>query len=43
MQDRTIETLWQFMERGILSDGNRHDALVYFGRRISRPGQEFSA
>lgn len=36
MQDRTIETLWQFMERGILSDGNRHDALVYFGRRISR-------
>ena len=30
------ETLWKFMERGILSDGNRHDALVYFGRRISR-------
>ena len=29
-------TLWKFMERGILSDGNRHDALVYFGRRISR-------
>ena len=29
-------TLWKFMERGILSDNNRHDALVYFGRRISR-------
>jgi len=24
------------MESGILADGNRHDALVYFGRRISR-------
>lgn len=30
------ETLWNFMERGILADENRHDALVYFGRRISR-------
>ena len=29
-------TLWKFIERGILSDRNRHDALVYFGRRISR-------
>lgn len=29
-------TLWKFMERGILSDGNRHEALVYFGRHISR-------
>lgn len=30
------ETLWKFMERGIVSDKNRHDALVYFGRRVSR-------
>ena len=30
------ETLWKFMERGILSDNNRHAAMVYFGRRISR-------
>ena len=30
------ETLWKFMEKGILADGNRHDALVYFGRRTSR-------
>ncbi len=30
------ETIWKFLERAILSDGNRHDALVYFGRRISR-------
>ena len=29
-------TLWQFLEQGILADNNRHDALVYFGRRISR-------
>lgn len=29
-------TLWQFLEQGILADHNRHDALVYFGRRISR-------
>lgn len=30
------ETLWKFLERGLLADGNRHDALVYFGRRVSR-------
>ena len=30
------ETLWKFMERGIVADKNRHDALVYFGRRVSR-------
>ena len=30
------QTVWKFLESGILSDGNRHDALVYFGRRISR-------
>ena len=24
------------MEKGILADENRHDALVYFGRRTSR-------
>lgn len=24
------------MESGILADRNRHDAFVYFGRRISR-------
>lgn len=30
------KTLWKFLEYGILSDNNRHDALVYFGRRISR-------
>lgn len=35
-QEALNETLWQFMKRGILADGNRHDALVYFGRRISR-------
>ena len=35
-QDFPRETLWKFLERGILADGNRHDALVYFGRRISR-------
>lgn len=29
-------TLWQFLEQSILADNNRHDALVYFGRRISR-------
>ena len=28
--------MWKFLESGILSDGNRHDAFVYFGRRISR-------
>ena len=30
------QTLWKFLESGILADDNRHDALVYFGRRISR-------
>ena len=35
-QEFPEETLWKFMERGIYSDSNRHDALVYFGRRISR-------
>ena len=35
-QDFPNETLWKFIERGILNDQNRHDALVYFGRRISR-------
>lgn len=30
------ETLWQFMERGLLSCGQKYDALVYFGRRIDR-------
>jgi len=30
------QTLWNFLEHAILSDGNRHDAFVYFGRRISR-------
>ena len=30
------QTVWKYMESGILSDGNRHDALVYFGRHISR-------
>ena len=35
-QDNVHETLWQYMERGILADGNRHDAFVYFGHRISR-------
>lgn len=29
-------SLWQFIEQGILADENRHDALVYFSRRISR-------
>ncbi len=33
------KTLWKFVESGIAEDGNQHDALVYFGRRISR--QEF--
>ena len=28
--------MWKFLERGLLTDENRHDALVYFGRRISR-------
>ena len=30
------QTVWKFREGGILADGNRHDAFVYFGRRISR-------
>jgi acyl-CoA synthetase (AMP-forming)/AMP-acid ligase II len=30
------KTLWEFVESGIAEDGNQHDALVYFGRRISR-------
>ena len=30
------ETLWKYLERGILEDRDRHDALVYFGRRVSR-------
>ena len=30
------QTLWKYMESGILADRNRHDAFVYFGRRISR-------
>ena len=35
-QEFPHQTLWNFMERGILADNNRHDAFVYFGRRISR-------
>ena len=35
-QDFSNLTTWQFLERSILADDNRHDALVYFGRRISR-------
>ena len=35
-QEFAKETLWKFIERGILKDGNRHDALAYFGRRVSR-------
>ena len=35
-QEFPQKTLWKFLEDGILSDKNRHDALVYFGRRISR-------
>ena len=30
------QTLWKYLERGILNDHCHHDALVYFGRRISR-------
>ena len=30
------QTLWKYLERGILNDQCHHDALVYFGRRISR-------
>ena len=35
-QDTIHQTLWNFLEGGILADENRHDAFVYFGRRISR-------
>ena len=35
-QEFPQKTLWKFLESGILADENRHDALVYFGRRISR-------
>ena len=35
-QEFLKETLWKFLERGILKDQDRHDALVYFGRRVSR-------
>ena len=36
IEEMNKETLWKFMERGIVADNNRHDALVYFGRRVSR-------
>ena len=29
-------SLWRFLEQEMLADGDRHDALVYFGRRIKR-------
>ncbi len=35
-KDFPQKTLWKFLESGILEDNNQHDALVYFGRRISR-------
>lgn len=35
-QDFSNQTLWQFLERSILSYGSGNDAFVYFGRRISR-------
>lgn len=35
-QEFPNQTTWQFLESSILADGNRHDAFVYFGRRISR-------
>ena len=35
-QDFPKETLWKFIERGVLDDGDRHDAIVYFGRHIKR-------
>ena len=35
-QDFPRETLWKFIERGILSDNDRHDAILYFGRHIKR-------
>lgn len=35
-QEFPVETLWKALERGILANQDRHDALVYFGRRVSR-------
>lgn len=35
-QEIPNKTMWKFLEYGILSDNNQHDAFVYFGRRISR-------
>ena len=35
-KDFPRETLWKFIERGILDDCDRHDAIVYFGRHIKR-------
>ena len=35
-QEFPQETLWKFLERGILEDHDKYDALVYFGRRMSR-------
>ena len=35
-QEFPQKTLWKFLEDSILADENRHDALVYFGHRISR-------
>lgn len=35
-KDFPRETLWKFIERGILEDRDRHDAIVYFGRHIKR-------
>lgn len=35
-QEIPQETLWKVLERGLLEDHNQHDALVYFGRRVSR-------
>lgn len=35
-QEFPNQTTWQFLERSLLADEDRHDALVYFGRRISR-------
>lgn len=30
------QTLWQFMKESMLEDKDRHDAIIYFGNRISR-------
>lgn len=35
-QELPKETLWKYIERGLLNDHDRHDALSYFGRRVSR-------